>query len=187
MRYKIGNIYKILLYIMLGVFATSAVATNMGSVNPNQVLKHSKAWVQVKQQIDSYAQNIQDKVIERQQKLEQEWNEIKVLREDPKNRETLVEKEKLFMEKSSSLQEFVQSAQDTMESAYIDARNLIQNTIFDIVQDIAEQKNLDVVITETEKSFNSPYMYLKPSISLNTQVIEILNQKLPEITLKIDA
>lgn len=177
---------KILLYISLAIFATSAMANNIGSLNPNEVLKYSNAWIGVKQRIDLYAQNVQQQVIKRQQKLEQDWAEIKSLREDAENREILVEKEKVFMEKSSDLQDFVQSAQETMEGAYINARTLIQDTIFNIVRDIAEQKNLDMVITETEKSFNSPHMYVKPSISLNTQVIDILNKQLPIIPLNMD-
>ncbi len=177
---------KIILLVVWALSVHMAVAANIASMNPDKILNASQAWVDIKQRIDSYAENVQSQVIEKQKKLEQNWAIIKQLREDPKNRQQLVEKEKQFMDESAKLQDFVQAAKDNMESAYIQARNTIQDTIFAIVEQIATQNAIEVVVTETEASFNSPYLYIKPSISINDAVIKILNEKLPKIAITLE-
>ena len=145
-----------------------------------------KRGLVLKKTIDTYAKNIQNQVIEKQKILEDDWAIIKKMREDTENRQQLVEKEKSFMEATTALQQFVQSAKDEMEQSYLNARNTLQVTVFTIVQEIAERNNFDVVLTETAFSFNSPYIYAKPSISINQQVIKTLNARLPKVDLKLN-
>lgn len=170
-----------------GIFGIHPVWANaVASMNAQSVMNASVAWQETRQTIDVYAKSIQAKVIKRQKILEQEWDVIREMRKETSKREELVVLEKKFMEKNSALQIFVQNAKERMEKSYLHVQRVVQDKIFEIVKRIAMENNYDIVVLETEQSLNSPYLYLKPSLSINQRVIEILNAELVRVDLDLD-
>ncbi len=135
-----------------------------------QSLAAADVRTQVKEMHDKFGAEIKNKQLELQKEDEDLAKKRSVL-----SAKAYEEKRNQFKDKYTAVQRDVQVKREAIDKSLADALNVINNSIQQIVSDLAKSKNFDLAIYKLQVA------YVKPEFDITNDVLQELNKKLPKV------
>jgi len=167
------------LFIALFTFSIAPIAyanTNIAVVDIDAILSESKAAQSVKKQIASKRDSFVNQVKKEEDKLRQEQKAIEAKRNDL-SKEELVKKFQEFEKRRIAARNKIQEQKGQLDQSYGRAMNTLTKVIYEVCQAIADEKEIDLVITKQNIVVGNK------SLNITSEVMSRMNSKLPNLTL----
>jgi Skp family chaperone for outer membrane proteins len=162
----------------MGLSARSAHAeTKIAVVDVDAILASSKAAKSIKDQVDEKRKVFLKSVKEREDKLRAEQKEIEEKRADM-SKDDLVSKAQDFEKRRIEARNTLQKEKSELDKSYSKAMNTLTDTITEVCQQIADEQEIDLIITRQNIIIGSK------SLDITPDVMEYMNKKLPSLSLK---
>lgn len=172
------------LVAVFGVFAlcfsgAARAEFNIAVVDVDYVLSQSLAAKSLQKQVDDKKKSFLNEVkaeekdlISKQESIEKEKDKL--------SREELIAKAREFEEKRLEARKKIQTKKSKLDEAYAKAMNKITKAVYEVCQEIADEKKYDLVITRQNIIVGNM------SLDITKDVAERMNEKLKKVTLKVD-
>lgn len=146
-------------------------------VDVQSIFEKSTAVVKVREQIDKKAEEFRKDSASKEDYFKKKFDELEkqksVLAKDA------FEKKNADLSKEfADAQKKVQDNRSTLDKGYMDSMQQVETTLTDIVKEVATKKGVKVVLPKNQ------IIYSDDSLDVTNQVLEDLNKKLPNITVK---
>ncbi|MBI1301152.1 MAG: hypothetical protein GC137_05770 [Alphaproteobacteria bacterium] len=171
-------VYICLVCFTLALALPARAEISIAVVDIEKILSDSKAAQSARKQIDEERKKFLGDIKKEEDKLR---NEQKSLEEKSKeiSKEELLQKVQDFETRRIEARKSIQSDKDKLDAAYTTAMNTLTKSIYDVCQKIADENEIDLVITRQNIIVGSR------SLDITDQVMEELNKKLPNLSLKV--
>ena len=156
--------------------AFANTSTSIAVVDIDAILSESKAAQSVKKQIASKRDSFVKQVKTEEDKLRQEQKEIEAKRNDL-SKEELVKKFQEFEKRRIAARNKIQEQKGQLDQSYGRAMNTLTKVIYEVCQAIADEKEIDLVITKQNIVVGNK------SLNITNEVMSRMNSKLPNLTL----
>lgn len=160
--------------------SAQAADPTIAVLNIQEIMRQSKAAQSVRKQLESKQQQFQQEMGTKEEALQKEDQELAKQR-SLLSPEAFQEKVEKFRNKATAMQKDVRSKKSQLDKAFGQALSDIQKAVHDIVEDIAKQKGLQLVVP------TSQLLYADPALDISEEVQKKLDQKLPDIKLDFSA
>ncbi len=167
------------LFVAILLFSVTPAAhadTSIAVVDIDAVLSESKAAKSVKKQIARKRDGFLKQVKEEEEELRQEQKEIEAKRNDL-SKEELIKKFQDFEKRRIAARNKIQEKKGHLDKSYGQAMNTLTKVIYDVCQEIAQEKDLDLVITKQN------IVVASKALNITAEVMTRMNKKLPNLTL----
>ncbi len=154
-------------------------ATEIAVVDMQRVMGKSKAANSARDQLDAKQKNFQSQVSKTEADLQAKDKELAKQR-GLLSSEEFNKKLKDFRENAATAQRDVQQKRMKLRRAFEGAIVTIQNKVTAIVANIANEKNVDMVIPSTQS------LYVKPSLDITDEVLKRLDNDLPSMKVNFE-
>ncbi|MFL2659930.1 MAG: OmpH family outer membrane protein [Alphaproteobacteria bacterium] len=177
-----------ILFIMLftSFFSFASAKVNIAYINVEKVLYNFSTWNNFAEKIEQHAIKVRDIATKKEKDIEKIWFKIKKMRDNNQDTNKISVLEKDLNEKNIKLQKYFQYQKKQMEIKFINIKRQIQGKITKIINKIAKNEKIDMVINTNSVSFNSSVVYLNNRVDITDKVIEILNKEKMNLKLLID-
>ena len=146
-------------------------------VDIEKILIESKAAISIKQQVETKRKGFMASVKAEEDKLRIEQKAIEAKRKDL-SQEDLLAKAQDFEKRRIKARNSIQSKKTGLDKAYGEAMNTLTKVIYDVCQTIANEKEIDLVITRQNIIVGNM------SLDITKDVLSRMNKKLPSLTLQ---
>ena len=164
--------------IILIIPSMAHAELNIAVVDVDYVMSQSSAAQSIKKQVEKKRESFLDdvkaeekKLIEKKQGLKNESKEL--------SREDFVAKAQDLEQETLEARKKIQTQKNKLDSAYGVAMNELTKVIYEVCQEIADEKSIDLVITRQNIIVGNM------SLDITKEVAEKMNKKLPKISLKV--
>lgn len=151
---------------------------NIAVVDVDAILSQSKAAQSIKSQVKKKREGFIDNVKKEEEKLRKEQKDIESKR-DSLSKEELVRKAQEFEKGRLSARKSIEQQKGKLDKAYAKSMNMLTKVIFDVCQEIADERKIDLIITKQNIIVGSM------SLDITTEVMDRLNKKLPNVSLDV--
>ncbi len=169
-------------------FSTATIAhanVKIAVVDVEQILAKSKASESIRAQVKSkrdkfvaQVKNEEDKLRSEQKLIEDQRSKLSK-EELMQSRDKWIKKAQEFEKKRIDARNSIQTKKKKLDQAYSSAMNTLTKVIFDVCQEISDERKIDLVITRQNIIVGSM------SLDITQDVMTRLNSKLPNITLQV--
>lgn len=171
------------LFIYFSATNVSHANLKIAVVDIEQILAKSKASEsiakQVKSKKESFFNHIKDVEDElRKEKKAIEEQAIKLQKDDPKKDE-FIKKAEAYEKNKIEARNSIQDKKKSLDQAYTGAMGTLTKVIFDVCQELADERQIDLVITRQNIIVGNM------SLDITKDVMDRLNKKLPNIALQV--
>ncbi|MGH1376773.1 MAG: OmpH family outer membrane protein [Alphaproteobacteria bacterium] len=173
---KLGLIFA--LFIMVVATTPAFAQVNIAVVDVDLILAESKAAKSIKSQVAKKRKSFISEVKKTEDKLRADQKAIESKRSEL-SKEQLIEKIKGFEKKRMEAGKGIQSQKSKLDSAYTKAMNKLTKSIYDVCQEIANERKIDLVITRQNIIVGSM------SLDITKDVMERMNKGLPKLNLEV--
>lgn len=163
------------------VFFLSSVShanVTLAVVDVEAILSDSSAAKSIKSQVDKKRKGFLSSVKKEEDKLRKEQKEIEQKR-DSLSKEELLKKAQEFEKGRLDARKSIQEQKSQLDKAYSKSMNMLTKVIFDVCQEIADERDIDLVITRQNIIVGNM------SLDITKDVMERMNKKLPNVTLSV--
>jgi outer membrane protein len=157
--------------------SSSPNSAHIGVLDFNKVWQEAKAPERIRSDIQEKRRNYQKEVIKFEEQLRREEESLQSQHEKI-SAEEYQKKKKKFEEAVLDLQKKVQYRKQGLEKAYSSAMNEVADTLNKIVEKIAQEQKLDLILSATQIAYNNK------ELNITTQVIDELDMMLSHVELK---
>lgn len=171
----------LLSFLFLGNAVKVIAAENTGSiavVDIKKILNESSATKSIQKQIEEKRKAVQTEVGKEEEKLRKADKELAeqrtVLAQD-----VFEKKVQEFKTDVVEAQRDVQTKRAQLETAYTNALGEVEKVVVSIISEMAEKKGFSVAIPKTNA------LYSSDSLDISDEVLKILNQRLPDVKVKL--
>ena len=161
------------------LFSQNSLATNIGIIDIDKIFAESTALIDIQKKIDAKGLSYENEVSKKQKQLEAEQKRIEE-KKDTLSQEAFDKEAKNFEAKVEDLKTYIDRKQNSLKKATIDAMGKVNDKLKDIVKDIAKEKQLDLVI------LNSQTFYSKDEYDITAEALSALNKKLTKVEVKFE-
>ncbi len=170
------NLALCLTLIAFAFAATPAKAEQtIAVVDIAKIMKEAKAANSVKDQVEAKQKSYQAEANKKEKEL-QDANQELAKQRSILSQEAFEDKLIEFRKTVSTAQREDQKKRIDLNKAQAQAVDTIQNTVGEIVTEIAKEKSISVVMP------NIPLLYYKPEMDITAEVLGRLDKKLPKVT-----
>lgn len=157
---------------------------NIAVVDIDGILSQSKAAKSIQSQVEKKRNGFLETVKKEEEKLRAEQKSIEsqsadLTKDDIEKKEALIKKAQEFEKRRLDARSSLQKRKAELDGAYSEAMNILTKTIFDVCQELATEKSIDLVITRQNIIVGNL------SLDITKDVLVLLDKKLPNLTLKI--
>lgn len=174
---------KLLLTCVLAIIgaanAAQAEDVTIGTVNMEALLKQSTAVQQLNDSIKDTQQKRKDEVTAQDKKLEAEGKEIQKQR-SILEKDAFEKRQKAFQEKIMKIQAELKEKAAKTQKVYNDALAEVQKTTIAIIKDVAEDKDLSIVMPSAQ------LLFVDENLDITDTVVERLNKELSKLDIKVE-
>ena len=164
--------------VFLALFTAPAMAqVNIAVVDVDAILAESKAAQSIKKQVNDKRNGFLANVKKEEDKLRTEQKEIEAKRAEM-SKEELLKKAQDFEKRRLEARNSIQKKKTDLDKSYSEAMNTLTKVIFEVCQDIADERKIDLIITRQNIIVGSK------SLDITAEVMQRMNKKLPNLTLK---
>lgn len=175
-------VYRVFLFSTIFLFLAAPAAyaqASLAVVDVDRLLSVSAAAQSVQKQVDEKRKTFlseieaeENKLREAQKKLESESKDL--------GKEELTKKVQAFEEKRLEARKLLQGRKASLDKAYGLAMKTLSTKIAEVVQDVANEKEYDLVITRQNVIVGST------SLDITDEVLARLDKALPRVDLKVE-
>jgi len=151
--------------------------TKIAVVDIDSILASSKAAKSVKAQVDKKRKTFLKSVKKQEDKLRVEQKEIEKKRADM-SKEDLGKAAQGFEKRRIEARNSLQKKKSGLDKSYSKAMNKLTDTITEVCQKIADEQEIDLIITRQNIIIGSK------SLDITSDVMAQMNKKLPSLTLE---
>ncbi len=148
-------------------------------VDVDTILSESKAAKSIKSQVKKKREGFIDNVKKEEDKLRKEQKAIEAKR-DSMSKEELVKKAQEFERGRLNARKSIEEKKSKLDKAYSKSMNSLTKVIFEVCQEIADERKIDLIITRQNIIVGSL------SLDITTEVMERMNEKLPKLDLDVE-
>ncbi len=169
----------LLISAVLAMISLNANASEIAILDVEKIVKESSAMRDIQSKVSKRQAEYQKDVDKKQKTLEVEQKRIE-------GKKSLLSKEALekevteFDKKVEDLKQFVDSKQNTLKKASLEAMSKVNEKIKEIMSEIAKEKKIDVVIPANQA------IHYDEKLDISSEVLEKLNKKLTKIEVKFE-
>lgn len=164
------------LVIMLSV--PQANALNLAVVDVDTILSKSKAAKSIKKQIDQKREKFLKNVKKEEDKLRKDQKAIEAKRAEM-TKEDLLKKAQEFEKGRLKARKSIQEQKIKLDKAYALSMNKLTKVIFEVCQEIADERKIDLIITKQNIIVGNL------SLDITQDVLARMNKKLPNLTVDV--
>lgn len=152
--------------------------TKIGVVDIQKIMRESLAAKDLQEQLEKRKNEFQSEITKQEQQLQKE---DKALAEERGvlSADAFEKKRNSFKTKVDDTQRKINSRKVKLETGYANAINQIQNKVLGIVESIAKDKSLTLVLPFSET------LYADNSMNISEEVLKKLDKELPKINLSV--
>lgn len=165
-------------FVLISPTAAKAELT-IAVVDVDYVMSQSSAAKSIKKQVEKKHESFMDKVREEEKKLLADKKEIESKSKEDISREDLMKKMQEYEKKRFEARKSIQEKKSKLDNAYNEAMNELTKVIYEVCQSIADEQNIDLVITRQNIIVGNM------SLDITKEVAEKMNKKLPKVTLEV--
>lgn len=162
--------------LIAGPFSAFA-QTTIAVVDVEYLLTESKAAKHINAQIESRRKAFLEELSEKEQSLK-EMEEKLIESQEKGDAEGFESLRKRFEEEYQQTSTFARQTRGALESSFGKAMNKLRTNMFEITQEIAEEKNYDLVLAQQTVVIGHK------SLSITEEVLERLDNKISKIELE---
>lgn len=179
MTYRIARLALVAFSCFLFLVSGQARAElTLAVVDVDVILTQSKAAKSIQGQVDKKRNGFLDDVKKEEDKLRAEQKAIES-QKDNLSKDELVKKAQEFEKRRLDARNTLQDKKSKLDSAYAESMNTLTKTIFDVCQQIANERGIDLVITRQNIIVGNM------SLDITKDVLDAMNKKLPNLTLNV--
>lgn len=179
MTFRIARSFVIAAFLVICALPQSANAElSLAVVDVEGILSQSKAAKSIQRQVDDKRKDFLSDVKEREDALRSEQKEIESQRSDL-SKEELMEKAQKFEKQRIKAKSEIHEKKGKLDKAYAEAMQKLTKTIYDVCKEIADEKEIDLVITRQNIIVGNL------SLDITKEVLDRMNRELPELKLSI--
>ena len=171
----------VLLFVVgssVGLCSQSAHAeTKIAVVDVDRILISSKAAKSIKKQVDKKRETFLKSVKEQEDKLRAEQKEIEEKRGDM-SKEDLIKTAQNFEKRRIEAHNTLQKKKAELDKSYSKTMNKLTETITDVCQEIADEQEIDLIITRQNIIIGSN------KLDITSDVMSRMDKKLPSLSLE---
>ncbi len=176
MRFIQSSLMVLCLSVMVAVApAHAATLEGVGVVNIQKIMRDSKAASSVRDQLKNKQKSFQSELDAKEKALQQEDQELAKQRANL-SQEAFTQKVTAFSQKAMAARQEIQNKRAQLDKGFAGALGKIQDTTIAIVQEIAKEKNLKLVVS------SSQVLYSDAEMDITNEVLTRLNSKLPSVS-----
>lgn len=169
---------------LLAPAAFAADAPAIAVVNVQKVMGESTAVKTLREQLENKYKSYQSEINKKKEPLQKEGQEL-VKKQGVLSKDAYKDKAKALDKKMTEVQQEAESKKAILNNASAKSSQEVQKAVAAIVNDIAKEKGLMLVVsTETP---TSQVLYADAKIDISDEVVKRLNDKLPKIDVKFEA
>lgn len=158
--------------------AAPAKSMKIAVVDTQRIMKESLAAQDAKRQLEALTDKYHKDVTKQEDELGKKEKELGT-QKNVLSADAFEQKRKEFKDQYVAAQHKVQNDREKLDKSLVDANTKIQNAVKDIINTIAKQQGIDVVMP-----LNNTF-YTNPSFDITDDVKKQLDVKLPKVTITI--
>ncbi len=167
------------LFVCLFLFSQLAHANvKIAVVDVESILSESSAAKSIKMQVDKKREGFLETVKKEEDKLRLEQKAIEQKR-DSLSKEELMKKAQEFEKGRLDARKSIQERKADLDKAYSRSMNMLTKVIFEVCQEIADEREIDLVITRQNIIVGNM------SLDITKDVLDLMNKKLPNVVLEV--
>ncbi len=175
---------KLILVALIATSAASFSATGANAaeikvavINIQKILSEASAAKDLQAQLEKKRVEYQGQIKAKEEKLKKEEAEL-VKQKNVLTKEAFEQKQKDFVNEINDVRKDVQDKRVKLDSAYKQALGTINNSMQDIINDLAAEKGFNLAFPA------SGLIYAPKEFDITDEVLKKLNEKLPKVSLK---
>ncbi len=173
-------IYSLFAVIALVISTAPAMAEQkIAVVNIQQIMREAKAADAIRSQMKAKQKSFQEQLDGREKTLQEQDQELAKQR-SVLSQEAFEEKYQEFREKAADAQKEVRQKRAALDRGFNAALSQVQEKVFEIVETIAQEKDIDAVISTGQM------LYAHPDLDLTQEVLERLNREMPNVNVNFE-
>jgi outer membrane protein len=165
--------------VALADTAPAAAASEIATVNIQQIFSDSTAAKSVHDQLEGKSKTFQAEIAKKQDQLQKEDQELGK-QQSVLSKAAFDEKAGAFRKKVADAQKEMQAKKALLDNASGRAGAEIQKAVNGIVSDLAREKGFVAALPTSEM------LYADAKLDITTEVLKRLNDKLPQVDVKFD-
>lgn len=169
--------FAILFSIIAFMGVASAKAESIAILDLDNVLKNSDAMKDAQKKLSKKQSEFQKEIDKQQSTLEDESKKLNA-KKNVLSKEAFDKEQEKFSKKVDTLKELVDKRQAALKKASLDAVTKINDKVKEIVEDVKDEKKLDVIISA------SSTVYYKDDLDISSDVLKALNKKISKVDVK---
>jgi len=158
--------------------ASAQDVTKIAIVDIRKVVGESKAGSHIREQVEEQRSNFVDFIKGKEEELRKKEQEL-VSKKDTLSKDEFLQQRKSFEAQLMEADKFAKQKNRALEEAYGKAMKKLQDEIFEIVQDIAEENDYTIVLRRQD------VMLAAKSTEITDEVLTKLDKTLTKIDLNV--
>ncbi|MGE3622268.1 MAG: OmpH family outer membrane protein [Bdellovibrionales bacterium] len=147
-------------------------------VDVQRILDESFAAQSVQKQLESHRAKFQAAISKEENELRKAEQDLNKSRDQLKP-DAYSDREQLLRQRFLTVERHVQSRRKVLDQAFSDSMNAVRDGLLKVVNEIARQHGANIVLTKQQMVWSDP------SFDLTDEVLAQLNDKLPQVTVKM--
>lgn len=144
------------------------------------VERESIAWQSLRKQFEALLSGYQTELRDRQSSLEQEGQQLEQQR-SILSQDAFQEKKAAFNQRVAELQRTAQERKQALDKAYASARGQIRDALRQVVLDIAKERDLNLIFSNSPQ--DSSVIMSRDELSISEEALERLNESIKSVEL----
>lgn len=154
--------------------------SNIAVINTARVREQAIVFKQLSGLIEQEHNKAQKKIMEMENKLRDQYEELKKIERNKKKLPEILKKKQDFEKQVAELEQKVQQEREKLGQKFASLQSRIEGALKDVLDKIVSEKNLQLVLS-TSILDNEVVITADQTFNITDLVIESLNKKMPNI------
>lgn len=173
-------IFKTLLSIFIILIAiNSANAQDIAVINIDKIVQESKVMVHIQKEIAKKQELYQEEITNKQNNLEEKQKKLEA-KKTLLSQSSLEDEARKFQQEVLNLKEYVDKRQANLQKSSLQAMELVNVKIKEIVEEISQTKDIKLIIPASQT------LYFEDSLDISDEILKKLNKVLTKVEVKFD-
>ena len=152
-------------------------ASMIAVIDVQRVLQESRAAKHVQKQIEAQRAAFQTETEKEENALRKDEQDLSKLRSA--NSAAYAEREQQLRQRTLTVERHFEARRKKLDQAFTEAKNSMNAALTEIVQTLAHERGLSVVLIKQQT------LWAEPTLDLTAEVLDRLNKKMPQMPIKI--
>jgi Skp family chaperone for outer membrane proteins len=149
-------------------------------IDVQRILEESLAAKSVQKQLGSQRAKFQDEIEKEENDLRKAEDDLGKSRDQMAN-DVYTEREQQLRQRFLTVERHVEARRKVLDQAFTDSMNDVRNNLLRVVTDVAHERGANLVLVKQQA------LWVDKPLDVTDEVLERLNKKLPQLTVKMPA